>query len=44
MEQNIIYDIFGNNVFGYAVSVIIIIGFITIYALGAILAELKISA
>ena len=44
MEQNIIYDIFGNNIFGYGVVAIIIIIFITIYALAAILAELKISA
>jgi hypothetical protein len=44
MEDNIIYSIFGNNFIGYAVCVIIIILFITIYALGAILAELKISA
>ena len=44
MENNIIYSLFGNNVFGYAIVVVLIILFITIYALGAILAELKISA
>ena len=44
MEQNFIYQLVGNNVVGWAISAAIIIGFITVYALAAILAELKISA
>ncbi|MBQ6269337.1 MAG: NADH-quinone oxidoreductase subunit NuoH [Bacteroidetes bacterium] len=44
MEGNIIYSLLGNNFVGYSVSAILIILFITVYALIAILAELKISA
>lgn len=44
METNIIYSLLGENIVGYAVCAIIIILFITVYALAAILAELKISA
>jgi NADH-quinone oxidoreductase subunit H len=44
MEGNIIYTLFGENVVGYAICAIIIILFITVYALAAILAELKVGA
>ena len=44
MEQNIIYELVGNNVVGWVISAVMIIAFITVYALAAILAELKISA
>jgi NADH-quinone oxidoreductase subunit H len=44
MEQNFIYQLVGNNIVGWTISAIMIILFITVYALAAILAELKISA
>ncbi len=44
MEQNIIYSFLGDNFLGYSVAAICIILFITVYALLAILSELKISA
>jgi len=44
MENNIIYSLVGENIVGYAICAVIIILFITVYALAAILAELKISA
>ncbi|NLJ14969.1 MAG: NADH-quinone oxidoreductase subunit H [Ignavibacteria bacterium] len=44
MDTNIIYSLLGENFVSYAIMAIIIILFITVYALIAILAELKISA
>ena len=44
MENNIIYSLLGENIVGYAACAVVIILFITVYALGTILAELKVSA
>ncbi len=44
MENNIIYSLVGENIIGYVGCVVLIIAFITVYALIAILAELKVSA
>ena len=44
LNDNFVYSLVGENIVGYIISAVIIIIFITIYALATILAELKISA
>jgi NADH-quinone oxidoreductase subunit H len=44
LNDNFVYSLVGENIIAYGVIAVIIILFITVYALAAILAELKISA
>ncbi len=44
MESNFILELFGNNIWSYLIIAVIPLGFVTLYALVAILGELKIAS